>query len=123
MQPLRRGRALCLSADFEAFARAQERPRTELAALVHRVPAALDAANVGLHVIDVVRNKIIHGYYLCTPESRRTALIYGDDRTMMIACKTMLLNLFWRQGSSRRSRINSGVTSTIRLLGFAHSFS
>jgi hypothetical protein len=60
MQPLRRGRILWLGACSKAFARARKRPGNELSALIRRLPAALDLANVGLHVVDVVRNEIIH---------------------------------------------------------------
>src|SRR5258708_38114978 len=51
------------------------RPGTEPAALVHCVPAELDPTNVGLHVVDVVRNEIIHRDHLHLPEIRREAYI------------------------------------------------
>jgi hypothetical protein len=79
MQPLRRFRILGLRAGSKAFARGRKRPRAEPAALVHRVPAALDPTNVGLHVVDVVRNEIIHRNHL-HPESVGQ-LIYRDDKT------------------------------------------
>jgi hypothetical protein len=52
MQPLRRGRSLWLGAGSKAFVRARKRPGNELSAFIHRVPAALDPANVGLHVVE-----------------------------------------------------------------------
>src|SRR5258708_5820780 len=76
MQPLRRGRILCLITRFKAFARARKRPATELSALVHRVPTALDSTNVGLHVVDVIRNEIIHRDLLHKAEIRRVAHIW-----------------------------------------------
>lgn len=75
MQPLRRFRLLGLRADSKAFARRRKRPGTEPAALVHCVPAALDPANVGLRVVDVIRNEIIHRDHLACPESRRATYI------------------------------------------------
>jgi hypothetical protein len=74
MQPLRRFYLLGLRADSKAFARRRKRPGTERAALVHCVPAALDPTNVGLHVVDVVRNEIIHRDHL-TSQSRRASYI------------------------------------------------
>jgi hypothetical protein len=80
MQPLRRGRILRLGACPKAFARTRKRPETELAALVHRVPAALDPTNFRLHAVDVVRNEIVHRDHLRRPEIRRRP-IYGDAET------------------------------------------
>jgi hypothetical protein len=83
MQRLRRFRLLGVRAGSKAFARGRKRPGTELAALVHRVPAALDPTNVGLQRVDVVRNeivrnKIIHRDHLRLRESVGQ-LTYGDD--------------------------------------------
>src|SRR5258708_18244073 len=64
IQPHSRWRIRWLGAASKAFARARKRPRTKLAALIHRVPAGLDPTNVGLHVIDVVWNEIIHSDHL-----------------------------------------------------------
>ncbi len=69
MQPLRRFRILGSRAGSKAFARGRKRPGTEPAALVHCVPAALDPTNVGLHVVDVVRNEIIHREHLTGPRA------------------------------------------------------
>ena len=80
MQPLRRFRILGSRAGSKAFARGRKRPGTEPAALVHCVPAALDPTNVGLHVVDVVRNEIIHRDHLHLPEIRGQ-LVYRDDKT------------------------------------------
>jgi hypothetical protein len=89
MQPLRRFRILGLKAGSKAFARGRKWPRTEPAALVHRVPAALDPTNVGLHVVDVVRNEIIHRNHL-HPESVGQ-LIYRNDETDRNGSKDLLL--------------------------------
>ena len=78
MQPLWRRRILCLRDCSKAFARARKRPETQPAALVHRVPATLDPTNVGLCVVDVVRNEIVHRHHLHMPEIGRTCMIYGD---------------------------------------------
>jgi hypothetical protein len=90
MQPLRRFRILGLRAGSKAFARGRKRPRTEPAALVHRVPAALDPTNVGLHVVDVVWNEIIHCDHLHLPESVGQ-FIYRDDKTDRNGSKDLLL--------------------------------
>ena len=76
MQPLRSGRILWLGAWSKAFACTRKRSGTELSALIHRVPAALDPANVGLYVVDVVRNEIIHRDHLHVPEPRRAPEIW-----------------------------------------------
>ena len=90
MQPLRRFRILGSRAGSKAFARGRKRPGTEPAALVHCVPAALDPTNVGLHVVDVVRNEIIHRNHL-HPESVGQ-LIYRDDETDRNGSKDLLLD-------------------------------
>lgn len=67
MQPLRRWRSSRPRAGRKAFAGTRKRPRTELAALIHGVPAAHDPTNGGLRVVDVIRNEIIHRDHLRMP--------------------------------------------------------
>ncbi len=90
MQPLRRFRLLGLSADSKAFARGRKRPTTEPAALVHCVPAALDPTNVGLPVVDVVKNEIIHRDHLTGPRAVGQ-LTYRDDKMDRNGSKDLLL--------------------------------
>ena len=90
MQPLRRFHLLGLRVDSKAFARRRKRPGTETAALVHCVPAALDPTNVGLHVVDVARNEIIHRDHLTGPRAVGQ-LIYRDDKMDRNGSKDLLL--------------------------------
>jgi hypothetical protein len=90
MQPLRRFHLLGLRVDSKAFACRRKRPGTKPAALVHCVPAALDPANVGLHVVDVVRNEIIHRDHLTGPRAVGQ-LIYRDDKMDRNGSKDLLL--------------------------------
>jgi hypothetical protein len=87
MQPLRRFRLLGLRADSKAFTRRRKRPGTEPAALVHCVPAALDPTNVGLYVVDVVRNEKIH----LTGPRAVGQVIYRDDKMDRNGSKELLL--------------------------------
>ena len=92
MQPLRRFRPLGLRADSKAFARRRKRPGTEPAALVHCVPAALDPTNVGLDVVDVVRNEIIHRDHLTDPRAVGELIyIYRDDKMDRNGSKDLFL--------------------------------
>src|SRR6266566_4996338 len=97
MQPLRRFRPLGLRADSKAFARRRKRPGTEPAALVHCVPAALDPTNVGLDVVDVVRNEIIHRDHLTDPRAVGELIYIYREMTRWIVMDRRIYFWFTRE--------------------------